>query len=208
MKAAQRFDILNSQSYLSAMNSKSYNVSAYMRRFALAALLSIFFLSASFAYDVTVAWDPNEEPNLEGYTIHYNIESPGPPFQYSNDVAEQDLANPLNPMVTITDLQDNTKYYVAATAYDTSGKESQFSEEVCVQIINSVIDVCGSSPSPVSNTTSSSGGGGGGGGGGGCFISTAIAQNPAPQSSIHRYLILSVTLLLLLIIASSRATRS
>lgn len=80
-----------------------------------------------------------------GYIVYRNIGSPGPPYKYSDDLPEEDLANPLNPMLTITGLQKNTKYYVAVTAYDTDGNESRYSDDVCVQIINSALSVCSSS---------------------------------------------------------------
>jgi len=126
-------------------------------------------LSSSFclAAEVTLGWNPNEESNLAGYMIYRNIGSHGPPYKYDDTLPEDDLANPLDPKVIITGLKENTKYYIALTAYDTQGNESKYSDEICVQIIDSVADECSYS------TSESSKGGGGGGGGGGCFVSAA-----------------------------------
>ena len=81
-------------------------------RTALAAVLFLFFLSPSFAKNITIGWDANEEPDLEGYAVYRNSGSPGPPYNYSVDIPEEDLANPLYPMVTITGLQEEKKYYI------------------------------------------------------------------------------------------------
>ena len=141
-------------------------------RTALAAVLFLFFLSPSFAKNITIGWDCNEEPDLEGYTVYRNFGSPGPPYNYSVDIPEDDLANPLYPRVTITGLQEETKYFIAVTAYDTDGNESRYSDDVCVEIIDSAISVCSSS--------ASGGSGGGGGGGGACFISSSDLQSSNP----------------------------
>jgi len=180
------------------MKSKSNILPACICRFALAALLSACFFSPSFAYNVTIGWDPNDEPDLEGYAVYYNMGSPGPPYEYSKDFPENKLADPLNPVVTVTGLQEDTKYYVAVTAYDNDGNESSYSDDVCVQIVDSAIEACSSSASA---SGSSGGGGGGGGGGFACFISTTCAQTPNSLSSTHPYIIASGAFLFLLLAA-------
>jgi hypothetical protein len=131
-----------------------------------AALFFLFFCSPTYAENLTLAWDANEEPDLSGYIVYRNIGSPGPPYRYRSHLPEEDLADPLNPRVTLTGLQEETKYYIALTAYNSGGNESRFSDSVCVQIIDSAISVCSSSSSGSSSSSS-------GGGGSGCFISTA-----------------------------------
>ena len=138
------------------MKSKSNILPACICRFALVAVLSLCLFSPALAYNVTVGWDSNDEPDLEGYAVYYNIGSPGPPYKYSKDFPEKKLANPLNPAATITGLKEDTKYYVAVTAYDTEGNESRYSDDVCVQIVDSAIDVCSSSSSPSPSSSSSS----------------------------------------------------
>ena len=154
------------------MNSKSNKLPACIYRLALALVFAAFVLSPSYAVNVTVGWDPNDEPDLEGYKVYHNIGDPGPPYKYRTTLPETKLDDPLNPMVTLTGLKEDTNYYVAVTAYNTNGNESRYSNDVCVQIVDSALELCGSSLSSTSSPDSG-GGGGGGGGGGFCFISTA-----------------------------------
>ena len=135
-----------------------------------------FFLLAAFpspcpAKKVTLGWDANPEPDVEGYVIYRNIGSPGPPFKDVDDLPEDELPNPLSPKVELTGLNEHTRYYVAVTAYDTQGNESYYSDQLCVEIVDSMIESCGvilSAP----GSSSVTGGGSGGGSGGGCFISS------------------------------------
>jgi hypothetical protein len=82
-----------------------------------------FFILPVLAYsaEVTLAWDPNDEDDLAGYKIYYGTSS----GNYSTSV---DVGNTTE--YTITGLNDATIYYFAATAYDTSDNESDYSEEV------------------------------------------------------------------------------
>jgi hypothetical protein len=159
------------------MKSKSNILSACICRFAAAFVFLLLFFSLSDAKTVTLGWDPNDEPDLEGYVVYRNVDSPGPPYRYSDELPEEDLANPLYPRVKITGLQENEKYYVAVTAYDTEGNESNYSNNVCFQIVDSAISVCSSSAAA---SASSSGSSGGGGGGSSCFISTAGLKGAGP----------------------------
>ncbi len=126
--------------------------------------------SVADASKVTLGWDSNPEPDLEGYVVYRNAGSPGPPYDYSNTLPEDDLADPLHPKVTLTGLNPNKEYYIALTAYNTEGVESSFSNDVCVEVVNGIIELCSSSSSPGGSTSSNSGGGGGSGA---CFISTS-----------------------------------
>jgi hypothetical protein len=129
-------------------------------------------LPSASAANVTLAWDSNQEPDLDGYVVYRNVGSPGPPYGYSNDLPEDELANPLHPEVTLTGLVEDKPYYIALTAYNTEGVESSFSNDVCVKIIDGVAEACAASSSITAPT--SSGGGGGSGSDGSCFISTAL----------------------------------
>ena len=133
-----------------------------------AILLFPAFSSVCVAKKVTLGWDANPEPDLEGYVIYRNVGSPGPPYKFSSTLPEDDLVDPLHPRVILTGLNKNTKYYIALTAYNTEGAESSFSDDVCVEIVDSIIENCTSSLS-----TSGSSTGGGSGGGAGCFIKSA-----------------------------------
>jgi uncharacterized membrane protein YgcG len=160
------------------MNSKSNILPACIGRFALVLVFFFLCFSLSDAKTVTLAWNSNDEPDLEGYIVYRNVDSPGPPYRYSDELPEEDLANPLYPIVKITGLQENKKYYVAVTAYDTEGNESNYSNNVCFQIVDSTISACSSSAiqsgsSAGSSSAAASGSSSGGGGGSSCFISTA-----------------------------------
>jgi hypothetical protein len=89
--------------------------------------LFIFCSSALAAQHVDFSWLPNGEPNLAGYKIYYGPKSRS--YLVSVDVG--------NPAVTdgavhatVGGLADGTTYYFAATAYDTGGAESNYSQEV------------------------------------------------------------------------------
>jgi hypothetical protein len=133
-------------------------------------LLAICILPISIAgaAQVTLGWDSNSEPDLEGYGVYRNAGSPGPPYGYTNSLAEDDLTDPLHPKVTLTGLQEGKEYYIALTAYNTEGVESSFSNDVCVEVVNGIAELCSQSASSGASTSSSSGGGGSAS----CFIST------------------------------------
>lgn len=126
----------------------------------------------ALAKTVTLAWDANEEPDLEGYVVYRNTGSPGPPYNYSDEVPEDELADPLHPQAKLTGLQEGKQYYVALTAYNIEGVESNYSNDVCVEVVDSAVELCQqSAPTSVSTGSSS-----GGGGGGACFISSANTE--------------------------------
>lgn len=137
-----------------------------------ALILSLVFPSLCPAKSITLGWDPNPEPDVEGYVIYRNIESPDPPYKYADELQEDELQNPLSPQVTITGLNEHTRYYIAVTAYDSHGNESQYSDQLCVEIVDSLIENCGVVPN-IGSSSSDSSSGSSGGGGAGCFISSA-----------------------------------
>jgi hypothetical protein len=140
-------------------------------------------LSVANAKTVTLGWDSNDEPDLEGYVIYRNANAPGPPYKYSDTLPEDDLDDPLHPQAKLTGLQEGKEYYIALTAYNTEGVESSFSNDICVQVVDNGVELCESSTSsPV--TTSSSGGSGGGGG---CFI--AAASNSGSEKNLLPYML-------------------
>ena len=171
-------------------------------------LFSPFYPSPCLAKKVTLGWDPNPEPDLEGYVVYRNVGSPGPPYKYADTLPEDDLADPLNPKVTMTGLKKKKEYYIAVTAYDSKGNESYFSDDVCVKIADSVIENCSASLSDGSSSDSSSSGGGSSGG---CFISSASLKT---STSIIEPLFISqpretfFAVLFLLLIAAARSILS
>lgn len=72
---------------------------------------------------LTLTWDTNQEPDLAGYRL-YASTSPGvyaaPIASLPKDVTTQQ----------VTGLQLDTRYYFVVTAFDTSGNESEASNEV------------------------------------------------------------------------------
>jgi hypothetical protein len=141
-----------------------------------AILLFPVFSSICLAKVVTLGWDANPEPDLEGYIIYRNVGSPGPPYKFSSTLPEDDLSNPLVPEVKLTGLKEETEYFVAVTAYDTEGNESYFSDEICVEIVDSIIENCSASLSSGATSNSNSGSSGSGGNSGTCFIDSTAGD--------------------------------
>jgi hypothetical protein len=91
------------------------------------ALISLIFLiiilsdQSSWAVNITLAWDPNNEPDLTGYKIYYGSSSRtyGAPINVGNVTT-----------TTLTGLDPTMTYYFAVTAYDSSNNESGFSNEI------------------------------------------------------------------------------
>lgn len=70
-------------------------------------------------------WQDNQEVDLSGYKIHYGTSS----GDYSTVI---DVGNVTN--YTTNDLTRGIKYYIVLTAYDISGNDSEYSEEIEVLI--------------------------------------------------------------------------
>jgi hypothetical protein len=79
------------------------------------------FYSNVLSAQVTLTWEPNAEPDLAGYRIYYGTSS----GIYPNDI---DVYN--STTYTILDLEEDQTYYFSASAYNYSGDESGFSNEV------------------------------------------------------------------------------
>ena len=86
-------------------------------------LISCLYSPLVHSAEVTLAWDPNTDPDLGGYKIHYGLSS----GNYSKLV---DVGDPNPTAAVITGLVEGQTYYFAATAYDTSNNESNFSNEI------------------------------------------------------------------------------
>lgn len=86
----------------------------------------LFLLSLAFpllASTVTVSWDANTESDLSGYNIYYGTN----PGSYDDAI---DVSN--NVSWFVNNLVVKAIYYFVVTAYDFSGNESGFSEEVSI----------------------------------------------------------------------------
>jgi hypothetical protein len=127
-------------------------------RVLLAASMVFFLATIALTYSVKIGWNPNDEPDLKGYILYGSEDSPCPPYYYIDTYPEKALANPLYPIVKITDLDKNITYYFVLTAYNKFDYESDYSNVVAVFNGEGENAIC-------SSEKGSSGGGGGGGGG-------------------------------------------
>lgn len=87
---------------------------------SLIAMMFFLFCTSGFAGDATLSWDANSDPNVSGYKVYYGTAT----RSYGTPI---DLGNQTN--YSLTGLGLGT-YYFAVTAYNTSGLESVFSNEV------------------------------------------------------------------------------
>jgi hypothetical protein len=109
----------------------------------------IFFLflftAETHAADLTLAWDANTESNIAGYKIHYGLSS----GNYSTVI---DAGNPDPTTYVVTNLNEGTTYYLAATAYDSSNNESGFSQEVVYTVPSSSSTTTTTTVAPTTTT--------------------------------------------------------
>jgi len=93
-----------------------------MKKILIVALL-VLFPFVCFAHDIEFEWDPNTETDLAGYRLYQSNTS----GQYgSTPVAE--IAHPSTGKA-LTNLVDG-QYFWVVTAFDMSGNESAYSNEV------------------------------------------------------------------------------
>ena len=156
------------------MHRKIRSVHWGWRFILFAFFVSLLWSTAALSADVTLAWDPNGDPDLEGYGVYISEDMPGPPYDLAGYITAAELRNIYSPSFVVSGLDKGARYYFAVTAYDTAGNESAFSNSVCADI-GDTITPCSAEASSSSQT--SDGGSGGGGGGGGCFISASSKAN-------------------------------
>jgi len=98
----------------------------------LAVLTALIMATPALAQDVTLAWDANTETDLAGYKIYYKVAQGGEPYDGTGIIeggSPIDVGNVTEFKLTGLDLKNNN-YFFVATAYNTSGFESGFSNEV------------------------------------------------------------------------------
>jgi hypothetical protein len=151
---------------------------------------------ASGQAEFILGWDANDEADLDGYEIYFRKGGSGSTYKFLAEVYVDELEDPDNPMVTIagldndlladpitpvvgmTELTNNSTHYFALTAFDTQGKTSDFSEELCVEVIGTSVVECRSADSgsetggdgDIDNSAENSADSGSGGG---CFIAAS-----------------------------------
>src|SRR5437870_12680377 len=91
--------------------------------FVTCALTALCFLAPAFssAAQVTLAWDPNTDPDLAGYKIYYGFASGS--YQFREEVGNRTS-------YSLAGLIEGQIYYLAVTVYTLSGSESGCSNEV------------------------------------------------------------------------------
>lgn len=102
---------------------------SHARSFILWLFMLLVCLSAMADQSVTLAWDANPEPDVSAYVIHYGTSSRQ--YPYSTNVGNVTTA-------TVYGLKEGTNYYFAVTAVNTSGLESNYSNEVTNAIPSNV----------------------------------------------------------------------
>lgn len=85
-------------------------------------LLFLFVTTSLFGAQVKLSWNPNSESDLAGYKVYWGTAS----GSYSKSV---DVDNETS-YTTITGLSHEVEYFFAVTAYDLTGNESGYSNEV------------------------------------------------------------------------------
>ena len=110
--------------------------------------LSFFLATPVHSLQLTLGWDANPESDITGYNVHYGTSA----RTYTSHFSAGKQTS-----YTVSNLQDGTKYYLAVTAYNATGKESGYSPEV---VYNPPAPSCSYSVSPSSQTLSASGGSG------------------------------------------------
>ena len=104
--------------------------------------LFTFSLPSAFAATLSLAWDPSSGPNVAGYKLYYGTSSRNYPYKV-------DTGKSTN--CSLSGLTAGKKYYFAATAYDSSKVESDYSSEISYTVPTASTTSSGSS-----GTTSSS----------------------------------------------------
>ncbi len=137
----QFFSCLSSRS-----NYKGLNLFFTFLAFFLFSSLFVFPLQRGHCNQVTLTWDPNTEPDLAGYEIYYGTSSGN--YQWNIDIGNVTT-------YTLYGLNVGVTYYIAATAYNTQGLQSGYSNEVVYTVSS-----CTYTISPSSASFSSLGGSG------------------------------------------------
>jgi hypothetical protein len=89
------------------------------------------FATPAHSADVTLAWDPNSEPDLAGYRVYYKTGYSGAPYDGTGAIEGDspiDVGNVTE--FTVHGLTNGVTYFFVVTARDTEGLESDYSNEV------------------------------------------------------------------------------
>ncbi len=139
---------------MAGINSKF--LICFGRLVLLAAILFPIAAATSTPLEITLAWDPSPDADVVGYGIYFKAAG-DQAFKFLDDVYVDELEDPDNPMVTLTELDDGATYYFAVTAFSEDGHESSFSSKVCVQINGAAVAECSSEDDDDNNRNDGSG---------------------------------------------------
>ena len=109
-------------------------------------IIFIVFCLTPLSYsEITLQWDPNTEPDLNGYMVYYDDEThcendedtcTNPTGLFDGTGAVEGAspiiiqAIPSSPEFTLTGLDESIDWFFSVTAYDTENLESDFSNQV------------------------------------------------------------------------------
>ncbi len=131
----------------------------FARTLIIVLILSLY--NTCFAGTANFSWLPNTESDLAGYKIHYGTNPNGP----YDSVVEAGNPPPVDGRIkgTVYGLTEGVTYYFVATAYNTSGLESDFSSEVTYTCpstqpdttppTGTIVIAAGAATTPVNNVT-------------------------------------------------------
>ncbi len=108
------------------MENTKKNILNIWKHFLLYILPFFFYLTPSYAIDISFQWDPNSEPEIGGYRVFCREE--GQSYNYNNPSWEG-----ADTMCTIYDLDENKTYYFVSRSFDTEGLESSDSNELYLE---------------------------------------------------------------------------
>jgi hypothetical protein len=100
------------------------------------------FIFTGIAEEVSIAWNPNSESDLDGYSVYWSSSFSGPPYELLAKLFLDELADQDNPEFTLPRMQNGKKYYIVVTTFDKAGNESTYSKEICVKIEDNSIVEC------------------------------------------------------------------
>ncbi|WP_158247078.1 putative Ig domain-containing protein [Geothermobacter hydrogeniphilus] len=90
--------------------------------------LTLAITTAVNAKTITMTWDASSDSRVTGYKIYYSTTSPDPPF---NGTGANEGPSPIdvgnNLTATLSGLVNEQVHYLAVTAYDAAGNESDYS---------------------------------------------------------------------------------
>ncbi len=102
--------------------------------------LILSMANTALAVDISLAWDASQEPDIAGYKVYYQADSATLPlegFEAIEGNSPIDIGNESN--FSLTGLPEGQVYYVAVSAYNSTGAESEFSNIVASEWVPELI---------------------------------------------------------------------